>query len=147
MAASESDAAEMTAPAALVAWHRVVDTRDPALLGDLLAEDAVFHSPVVHKPQVGRDLVTMYLTGALHVLGNDSFTYVREIVGPNDAMLEFLATVDDVQVNGVDIIHWDDQQRITDFTVMLRPIKAIQLVRERMAALLAHVPTPQPDAE
>lgn len=136
MAATDSDPASKFAPAALETWHRVVRTRDPGLLQDLLADGATFHSPVVHRPQVGRELVMMYLTGALHVLGNDSFTYVREIVGPSDAMLEFTATVDDVHVNGVDIIHWDDQDRITDFTVMLRPLKAIQLVRERMASLL-----------
>lgn len=138
MAATDRDPAAGTTPppAALEAWHRVVESRDPAMLGELIAEDATFHSPVVHRPQVGRDLVIMYLTGALHVLGNDSFTYVREIVGPKDAMLEFTATVDGVHVNGVDIIHWDDENQITDFTVMLRPLKAIQLVRERMAALL-----------
>ncbi len=127
----------MTTPApALAAWHEVVAARDPARLSDLLADDVVFHSPVLHRPVEGRDLVTLYLTGALHVLGNDTFTYTREVVTDPHAVLEFTATVDDVQINGVDMITWDSADQIVDFTVMLRPLRAIELVRTRMAALL-----------
>lgn len=129
--------ADPEAPAALAAWHELVAARDPARLPDLLATDAVFHSPILHRPQVGRDLVVMYLTGALQVLGNESFHYVREVVGPTDAVLEFVADVDGTMVNGVDMITWNDAGRITDFKVMLRPIRAIELVRQRMADLLA----------
>ena len=110
--------------------------RDPLLLSDLLAEDATFHSPIVHRPQEGRDLVLLYLTGAAHVLGNDTFRYVREVVGEFDAVLEFVTEVDGVQVNGVDMISWNHDNRITDFKVMLRPMRAIELVRTRMAELL-----------
>ena len=110
--------------------------RDPLLLSDLLAEDATFHSPIVHRPQEGRDLVLMYLTGAAHVLGNDTFRYVREVVGEFDAVLEFVTEVDGVQVNGVDMISWNHDNRITDFKVMLRPMRAIELIRTRMAELL-----------
>jgi len=124
-------------PIALARWHRVVVERSATGLSDLIADDAVFHSPIVHRPQVGKDLVIMYLTGALHVLANESFTYVREVVTDNNAVLEFLATVDGVEVNGVDMITWDAADQITDFKVMLRPIKAINLVQQRMAALLA----------
>ena len=124
-------------PPALSDWHRVLAQRDPALLADLLTEDAVFHSPVLHRPQAGRDLVMMYLTGAMHVLANDSFQYVREVVGDHDAVLEFTATVDDIHVNGVDMIAWNDDGQITDFKVMLRPKKALDLVQRRMAELLA----------
>jgi hypothetical protein len=123
-------------PAALTRWHDVVRSRDPGMLADLLAEDAVFHSPVVHRPQQGRDLVMLYLMGAMHVLANDTFHYVREVVGDNDAVLEFVAEVDGVHVNGVDMIAWDTEGRITDFKVMLRPLKAIHLVKQRMAQLL-----------
>jgi hypothetical protein len=124
-------------PPALSAWHAVVAARDPGGLATLLAPDATFHSPILHRPQQGRDLVTMYLAGALQVLGNETFTYVREVVGPSDAVLEFEATVDGIQLNGVDMITWDEGGRITDFKVMLRPLKAITLMHQRMAALLA----------
>ena len=106
------------------------------LLAGLLAEDATFHSPIVHRPQEGRDLVTLYLTGAMHVLGNDTFRYVREVVGDSDAVLEFVAEVDGVHINGVDMISWDRANQITDFKVMLRPMRAIELVRDKMAELL-----------
>lgn len=124
-------------PPALARWHELVASRDPALLPELLAPDAVFHSPVVHRPQVGRELVVLYLTGALHVLGNESFRYVREVTGPRDAVLEFVADVDGTMVNGVDMITWNDAGQIVDFKVMLRPMRAIELVRQRMADLLA----------
>lgn len=114
----------------------MVRSRDPGLLAELLAEDATFHSPVVHRPQQGRDLVMLYLMGAMHVIGNDTFRYVREVVGDTDAVLEFVAEVDGIHVNGVDMIAWDAEGRITDFKVMLRPLKAIHLVQQRMADLL-----------
>lgn len=126
-------------PPALAGWQRVVAERDATLLNEILAPDAVFHSPVLFKPQAGRDLVVMYLTGAMHVLANDSFHYVREVVGDHDAVLEFVSDVDGTVVNGVDMISWNDEGLITDFKVMLRPMRAIELVRDRMAALLAQL--------
>ena len=120
----------------LAAWHRVVRSRDVAALGALLADDAVFHSPVVHAPQAGRTLVARYLGAAFKVFFNPSFRYVREIVGPSDAMLEFETEIDGVQVNGVDLIRWNDAGLIVDFKVMLRPLKAINLVHQRMGAML-----------
>ena len=123
-------------PDTLRRWHEVVQRRDPGLLSELLAEDATFHSPILHRPQQGRDLVMLYLTGAMHVLANDSFRYVREVVGDTDAVLEFVAEVDGIHVNGVDMITWDSSGSITDFKVMLRPLKAVHLVQQRMAELL-----------
>lgn len=120
----------------IAAWHRLVMDRNPAGLGSLLDDAAVFHSPVVHSPQKGRKLVAMYLSGALEVLGNESFRYVREVVGDRDAVLEFEVELDGILVNGVDIIKWNDAGRIVDFKVMLRPLKAVNLVHERMAAML-----------
>lgn len=114
----------------------MVRTRDPSGLDALLAEDVVFHSPVVHSPQRGRKLAAWYLTAALRVLGNPTFRYVREIAGASDAMLEFETEIDGVIVNGVDIMRWDESGRIVDFKVMLRPLKAINLVHQRMAAML-----------
>lgn len=117
-------------------WHQIVERRDPRDLDAFLSDDVVFHSPIVHKPQQGKALTALYLAAAFDVFFNDSFRYVREIVGRNDAMLEFEAKIDGVLVNGVDIIKWNDAGRVTDFKVMVRPLKAISLVHERMAAVL-----------
>jgi hypothetical protein len=117
-------------------WHRLVRTHDPAGLNDLLAEDAVFLSPIVHAPQRGKALATWYLTAAFHVFFNASFRYVREIVGPTDAALEFETEIDGIVVNGVDLIKWNAQGKIVEFKVMIRPLKAINLIHQRMAAML-----------
>ena len=106
------------------------------MLSELLADDATFHSPVLFQPQRGRDLTALYLVGAMHVLANDSFRYVRELSGDRDAVLEFTAEVDGIHVNGIDMITWDQNDQITDFKVMLRPFRAIQLVQQKMAELL-----------
>jgi len=102
----------------------------------LLDADAVFVSPVVHAPQRGRKLAYAYLAAAFQVFLNPGFRYVREIVGGSDAMLEFETEIDGIQVNGVDIIKWNGAGRIVEFKVMLRPLKAIEVVHQRMAAML-----------
>jgi len=126
----------MTIDAGLAQWHEVIRTRDPRLLAELLADDVVFHSPVVHRPQVGKGLTTMYLTGAMHVIANDSFTYVREVVSEPNVILEFTTEIDGVTVNGVDMIAFNDDGKIIDFKVMLRPMKGIEIVRLKMAEML-----------
>ncbi len=99
---------------ALDEWHRIVRERDPDGLDDLLADDVVFHSPVVHTPQRGKPITAMYLAAAVIVLGQPS----------------------GIEVNGVDLIRWNDQGRIVDFKVMVRPLKAINLIHQKMAAVL-----------
>jgi hypothetical protein len=120
----------------LETWHRLVRDHDPSGLEALLAEDAVFYSPVVHSPQRGRALTAGYLTAAFQVFFNPSFRYVREIVGASDAMLEFETEIDGIIVNGVDIIKWNQSGQIVEFKVMIRPLKAINLIHQRMAAML-----------
>ena len=120
----------------IAAWHELVRSRNPAGLEGLLDQDAVFVSPVVHSPQRGKRLAAAYLTAAFHVFLNSTFRYVREIIGPSDAMLEFETEIDGVLVNGVDIIKWNESCRIVEFKVMIRPLKAINLVHQRMAAML-----------
>lgn len=120
----------------LETWHRLVRTQDSSGLNALLADDVVFHSPVVHAPQRGRKLTATYLTAAFHVFFNPTFRYVREIVGASDAMLEFETEIDGILVNGVDVIRWNDAGQIVDFKVMLRPLKAINLIHQKMAAML-----------
>ncbi|MCL4671542.1 MAG: nuclear transport factor 2 family protein [Sphingomonadaceae bacterium] len=127
----------MSAADNLARWHAYMDGgSDPAVLADMLAEDAVFHSPVVHTPQAGKFKVMAYLTAAGHVFGNGTFRYVRELVDGNDVMLEFIAEMDGITVNGVDIIRFDDHGLISDFKVMVRPLKAINKIWELMAAKL-----------
>jgi len=121
---------------ALARWHRIVARRDPAGLADLLADEVVFHSPVVHTPQIGKAVTMRYLAAALRVFGNPSFRYVRELAGAHDAVLEFEVEIDGVHVNGVDMIRWDDAGRVVDFKVMLRPLKAVNLIHQKMAAML-----------
>ena len=120
----------------IATWHRIVRERNAVALHELLDADVVFHSPVVHTPQRGRALVEMYLGAALHVFGAPEFHYVRELIGASDAMLEFETVIDGVQVNGVDIIRWNEAGRIVEFKVMIRPLKAVNAVHARMAALL-----------
>ena len=121
---------------ALETWHRLVRTQDPSGLNTLLADDAVFYSPVVHTPQRGRKLAALYLGAAFQVFFNPTFRYVREIAGPYDAVLEFETEIDGVLVNGVDLIKWNDAGQIVEFKVMLRPLKAINVIHQRMAAML-----------
>ena len=120
----------------IAAWHRVLAEQNPAGLDELLADDAVFHSPVVHRPQVGKALTKAYLSAAFAVLGGPSFRYVRQVVGESDAVLEFELELDGIHINGVDLIHWRDDGRINDFKVMLRPLKAVNLVHQKMGAML-----------
>jgi len=121
----------------LAAWHRYMASGDPDLLADLLAEDAVFHSPVVHTPQEGREKVMQYLLAAGQVFSSGSgFRYLRELVDGPEACLEFAATIDGIAVNGIDLIRFDMDGRIVDFKVMVRPLKAINKVWEMMAAQL-----------
>ena len=117
-------------------WHQVLESRDPRGLSALLAEAVVFHSPVMHTPQVGRALTSRYLTAAFRVFVNDSFRYIREVVGPCDAVLEFQVEIDGIEVHGVDMLRWDEAGRIVEVKVMLRPLKAIDLIHGKMAALL-----------
>jgi hypothetical protein len=123
---------------ALAVWHDIVRNRDASRLNEPLADDVVFYSPVIHTPQVGKQITTMYLAAAMHVLANDSFRYVREVVGETDAMLEFETEIDGITVNGVDMIRWDADGQITEFKVMVRPLKAINLIHEKMAAMLSN---------
>jgi hypothetical protein len=102
----------------------------------MLADEPVFHSPVVHTPQAGKAKVMMYLLSAAKVLGNDSFRYVREVVEDNDACLEFTAEIDGILVTGIDLITFDDDGKIKDFKVMVRPVKAVNKLWEMMAAQL-----------
>ena len=120
----------------IAAWHELVQTRNIKGLAALLADNCVFHSPVVHTPQVGKAVTLQYLSAAFHVFFNPSFRYVREVAGASDAVLEFQVDIDGIAVNGVDMIRWGADGKIVEFKVMIRPLKAINLIHQKMAAML-----------
>ena len=115
-------------------WHQMMATGRYDGLRELLSGDCVFWSPVVHTPQRGRDLTLMYLTAAGQVFDTD-FRYVREVRDGDSAVLEFECTMDGIQVNGIDMIQTANGQ-ITEFKVMVRPLKAVNKVHEKMMAML-----------
>jgi hypothetical protein len=122
----------MVMPRPIEQWHQVVKSRDAAALKELLAEDVVFVSPVVHTPQAGRPLTMAYLQAAMKVLNNDSFHYLNQWFGPESAVLEFECVVEGITVNGIDMIHWNAAGRIDHFKVMVRPLKAMNKLHEMM---------------
>ena len=118
-------------------WRGFVKSHSRAELWDLLHPDVVFESPVVHTPQRGRDVTFKYLVSAAKVLGGPSFTYLGEWTSENGAVLEFACEVEGIIINGVDIIAFDAEERITHFKVMVRPLKAINLLHRLMGEALA----------
>jgi hypothetical protein len=96
----------------------------------------VFYSPVVHTPQRGKKIAALYLAAAIQVFGDDSFRYVKEVIQGNVAVLEFEAVIDQITINGVDIVTWNSEHKIVEFKVMVRPLKAINLLHQKMAAML-----------
>ena len=122
----------------LAKWHDYMENHEGSAEGlqQVLHEDCVFHSPVVHTPQRGRPIVTAYLMAAAGTLGKGDFQYVREMADGNHALLEFTTTMDGIHVNGIDLMTFDEDGMITDFKVMVRPLKAVNKVWEQMAAML-----------
>ena len=128
----------MSQSSGLAAWHAYMESGgDAALLSALLADDAVFHSPVVHTPQAGKAKVMLYLLSAAKVLGNDSFRYVREVAQDQDVLLEFVSEIDGIHINGIDLIRFNTAGQIEDFKVMVRPLKAVNMLWEKMGTQLA----------
>lgn len=125
----------MHAPA-IDRWHQMMAAHDASLLDTLIAEDCVFQSPAVHTPQRGKAITIKYLTAAQRVLGVPNFRYIEEWIGPTSAVLEFELELDGIHVNGVDIIHWNADDLVTSFRVMIRPVKGLQAVMPAMAAVL-----------
>ena len=87
-------------------------------------------------PQVGKAITFQYLSAAFNIFFNESFWYVRKLVGPNDAALEFQVEIDGISVNGVDMLKWNDKGEIVEFKVLIRPLKALNLIHQKMAAML-----------
>ncbi len=116
-------------------WHEIVRDLDPGRLDEVLAENCVFYSPVVHTPQEGRELTKFYLAGVMMVF-NDTFHYVKQVVTKEHAVLEFVCEVDGIIVNGVDIITFNGEGKIEELKVMIRPLKAINMLHGKMREML-----------
>jgi hypothetical protein len=118
-------------------WHTVAMSKDYGAIAAILHDDCIFESPVVHTPQLGKDITAKYLTAAGHTLGNAEFKYVGEWHRENSAILEFETTIDGIKINGIDIISCDKDGLITNFKVMVRPLKAVNMLHQKMGEMLA----------
>ena len=118
-------------------WHKIVESKDPKGLDSILDSKCIFYSPIVFAPQKGKSLTKMYLTAAMKVFkAAGNFHYIKEVEQGNNAVLEFNSTIDGITIDGIDMITWNDQGRITEFKVMLRPFRAIEKMGEKMKAEL-----------
>ncbi len=121
-------------------WHQVVRSRDLSALPELVAENAVLYSPVIHRQIAGKKMVQMYLTAAFHTFLNDTFTYITEAHAQPETgqkvVLEFTTQINGIFVNGIDMITFDSEGKIIEFKVMVRPFKALNLINEHMMASL-----------
>jgi hypothetical protein len=117
-------------------WHEGLISNDPKLLDEILDESCVFTSPIVFKPIEGKEMSKLYLMGAGQTFDMDRFEYVRELVDGLDSVLEFETYIGDISVNGVDIIRWNDEGKIIDFKVMIRPLQAIGALQKKMSEAL-----------
>ena len=117
-------------------WHQAVQTKDIKILDELLSDDVVFHSPVVWTPQEGKEITKLYLSAAMYVIANEDFKYVKEIISSDQACLEFTTKIGDIVVNGVDIITFNDEGKITEFKVMVRPLKGMMTLKDKMFELM-----------
>jgi hypothetical protein len=125
------------ARAGLDRWHNyILSSHDKQALWDMLHPDVVFESPVVHTPQRGRDVTFKYLASADKVLGGPGFRYVGEWLNEASAILEFTNEINGIKVNGIDMISFDSDGLITHFKVMVRPLKAVNMLHQMMAAQL-----------
>lgn len=123
-------------PSVIESWLRVVQSGQTDLLDELLAEDAVFYSPAVFTPQHGRAKTAAYLRAAEKMFSDSNFRYVEMWFNANSAVLEFAAEIDGLSVEGIDMIHWNDDGKITRVKVMIRPLRALQSVIPKMGELL-----------
>ena len=130
-------------------WYEVMKSNDMDKLDELLAEDVIFYSPVVYTPQKGKDLTKMYLMAAGGVFGEgtnkevsdsnknqSNFRYIKEIIGEKSALLEFESEMEGIYVNGVDVISWNEEEKIIEFKVIVRPLQAVNMLHQKMKTML-----------
>ena len=117
-------------------WHEVIESYDLETLDEIIADNAVFSSPIVFRPMEGKEITMMYLHAAGQSFNMEKFKYTKEIHDDMNSVLEFETYIDDISVNGVDMIEWNEDGKICNFKVMIRPFKAVQKVQEKMIEAL-----------
>ena len=120
----------------IIKWHEVVKNRDYNLLESILADDIIFYSPVVYTPQKGKQLALQYLMAASEVFNSSSFKYDKEVIGNSNASLEFSLTLDNTDINGIDLISWDESGKILEFKVFIRPLQGVNMIHKLMQGML-----------
>ncbi len=123
----------------LALWHQFVESKNVLLLDDLVAEEVIFHSPVVWTPQKGKDIVKMYLIAAGQLIANTNFEYVREISNANFTVLEFKTSIDGISIEGVDLLTFNKENKLVDIKVMIRPLKAVHIIHQKMGEFLSKI--------
>lgn len=133
--------------ACLDRWHAHLKGELEGGLDELPADDVVFYSPIVFTALEGKDVTKLYLGAAGNTFsegekdkapGKDdsNFRYIKEVASGNHTVLEFETTIDGKYINGVDIMTWNDDKKITEFKVMIRPLQAVNIMHQQMKAML-----------
>ena len=117
-------------------WHEVVTTQNQDLLKSILAENVTFYSPVVFTAQKGKSLTLLYLMAAAQVFNNKSFSYTKEIINENHATLEFELNINGIEINGIDLITWNEEGMIIEFKVFIRPLQGVNVIHKMMQQML-----------
>ncbi|MFL2775886.1 MAG: nuclear transport factor 2 family protein [Gammaproteobacteria bacterium] len=120
-------------------WHEIVKSGNTENLSSIIDSDCIFYSPVVFTPQKGKELTIKYLSAAALVFGDDSFKYIKEVINEKNACLEFELKLNGIEINGVDLISWNDKNKISEFKVLIRPLKGVQLIHELMGGTLERI--------
>ena len=123
----------------IIKWHEVINTKNYQLLEEILDDTVIFYSPVVFTPQKGKEITKIYLAAAAKVFEGNSFSYVRELIKENEASLEFELELDGIKVNGVDLITWNRDEKITEFKVFIRPLQGVDALHQKMRAMLENM--------
>ena len=134
---SENPQLQPAAAATLAQWHGLMQNNDLSPLPELLHPQAVFRSPMAHKPYEGAPAVNLILNTVLQVF--EGFRYHRELASAEgrDVVLEFSARVGDRELKGIDLIRFDETGRIIEFEVMVRPMSGLQALGDEMKRRLA----------
>ena len=134
-------------------WHKLIKSNDTDKFDELLDENCTFFSPVVFTPIKGREMTKMYLMAAGGVFGegptkakgeesiSKPFKYIKEVIDKNSAVLEFESTIDGIYINGIDLVSWNDEGKITEFKVIVRPLQAVNKLHEQMQNMLEKMKT------
>lgn len=117
-------------------WHNVVKLRDYDLLKSILADDIIFYSPIVYTPQKGMDIATKYLVAASEVFNTGNFSYDKEVIQGQQASLEFSLNINNTEINGIDLISWNNDGKINEFKVFIRPLQGINIIHKMMQLTL-----------